>query len=171
MQTDISRIRGMSVQNVMSREVVTIDAEMRLRSAWISLMENNISGAPVVDEEGLLIGIVSIKDIHEAIFENFNKAKALQKGNMQPDDGDESGCNETKELTMALNALFDSRVSDILPASQYVERLGPLDSLERAIKLMADKSVNRLPVVKEDRVVGIITRQDVIMVLSGRSRR
>jgi CBS domain-containing protein len=42
--------------------------------------------------------------------------------------------------------------------------------LDRAIKMMADGNVNRLPVVKAGKVVGVLSRQDVIMILAGKSR-
>lgn len=170
-QTDTSRLRGMSVQNVMVREVITVSAKEKVKSAWIKLMENGISGAPVVDDEGLLIGIVSTKDVYESVLDRFRKAQALRESKAQSMSDEDRDKEETRELSIALRAVSDSLVSSLLPMNQQVLHLGPLDSLERAIKLMAEKSVNRLPVVKDRRVVGIITRQDVILVLSGRSRQ
>jgi len=151
--------------------VVTVNAKAKIRSAWMNLMEMNISGAPVVDDEGVLVGIISIKDIYHSIIERFKRAKALRETmTPQPMDDVEIEKEETRELTIAMRAVMDSTVSSLLPMNQAVMHLGPLDSLDRAIKLMAEHSINRLPIVKEGKIVGIVTRQDVIMVLSGRSR-
>jgi CBS domain-containing protein len=161
----------MSVQNVMVRDVVTVNAKAKVRSAWMNLMEMNISGAPVVDDEGVLVGIISMKDIYHSIIDRFKRAKALRETmTTQPMDDAEIEKEETRELTIAMRAVMDSTVSSLLPMNQAVMHLGPLDSLDRAIKLMAEHSINRLPIVKDGKVVGIVTRQDVIMVLSGRSR-
>jgi CBS domain-containing protein len=161
----------MSVQNVMVRDVITVNAKAKVRLAWMNMMEMNISGAPVVDDEGALIGIISMKDIYHSIIERFKKAKALRETvTTQPVDDAEIEKEETRELTIAMRAVMESSVSSLLPMSQTVMHLGPLDSLDRAIKLMAEHNINRLPVVKDGRVVGIVSRQDVIMVLSGRSR-
>ena len=169
--TDISRIRGMSVQNVMVREVITVNAKDKVKSAWIKLMEKGISGAPVIDDEESLVGIVSTKDIYLSVLDRFRRAKTLRESRMEDASDEEKDKEETRELTIALRAVAESTVSSLLPMNQQVQHLGPLDSLERAIKLMAEKGYNRLPVLKDGKVAGIITRQDVIMVLSGRTRR
>jgi len=46
-----------------------------------------------------------------------------------------------------------------------------LDSLERAIRIMGEKNVNLLPVLKDGRVAGVLSRQDVIWILSGKPIR
>ena len=169
-QTDVSRIRGMSVQNVMVREVVTLNAKDKVRVAWLKLMERDISGAPVLDDDSLIIGMLSMSDINRSIMDRFQKARALRETTTPDTDDATKEREETKELSLAMRAVTDSAVSSLLPMNQKVLALGPLDSLERAIKLMAEINVNRLPVVKEGKVVGIISRQDVIFILAGKSR-
>lgn len=169
-ETDISRIRGMSIQNVMTREVIMLSAKDKIRVAWMKLMEHDVSGAPVVDDDGLVVGILSMSDINGSILERFLKAKALREATMPDADEATKEREETKELSLAMRAVTDSPVSSLLPMNQKVSSLGPLDSLERAIKMMADGNINRLPVVKEGRAVGIISRQDVILILAGKSK-
>ncbi len=43
------RMRWMSVNNAMTKEVVTVKASSRMKDAWLLLMKVRISGAPVVD--------------------------------------------------------------------------------------------------------------------------
>ena len=169
-KTDISKIRGMSIQNVMTRNVATLNAKDKVRVAWMKLMEHDISGAPVVDDDGLVIGILSMSDINGSILERFQKAKALREATMPDADEATKEREETKELSLAMRAVTDSPISSLLPMSQKVSSLGPLDSLERAVKMMADGNINRLPVVKEGKAVGILSRQEVIMILAGKSR-
>ncbi len=161
----------MSVQNVMVRDVFTVNAKETVHSAWMSLMERSISGAPVVDDEGSLVGIISVKDIYHSIMERFRKAKALRETmTAQPMEASDVEKEEARELSIAMRAVMAANVSSLLPMNQTVMHLGPLDSLDRAIKLMAEHNINRLPILRDGKVVGIISRQDVIMVLSGRSR-
>lgn len=168
---DPSRIRGMSIQNVMVREIITVRASETVRTAWISLMEKGISGAPVIDEEGTLVGILSLTDVYRSVIERVYKARALREATAQNTDEETRRKEEIREMSFALRAVMDCPVSSLIPADQNVFQLGPLDSLERAIKMMAENNVNRLPIVKEGKVVGIITRQDVIWVLAGRTGR
>ena len=168
---DPSRIRGMSVQNVMTKEVVTVRADERIRTAWMTLMEHNISGAPVVDGSGSIVGILSMTDIYRSILERSRKARALREATAGTANEEVEEKEGTRELTIAMRAVTESSVSGILPVGQTVHQLGPLDSLERAVKLLAEEGVNRLPVVKNGKVVGIISRQDVICILAGRSSR
>ncbi len=166
---DPSRIRGMSIQNVMVREIVTVRTSETVRTAWTALMERGISGAPVVDEDGALVGILSLTDVYQSVIERIHKARTLREATAQNADEETKRKEEMRELSLALRAVMDCPVTHIIPADQKILHLGPLDSLERAIKMMAEHNVNRLPIVKEGKVVGIITRQDVIWVLAGRS--
>jgi CBS domain-containing protein len=160
----------MSIQNVMTREVITLNVKDKVRVAWTKLMERDISGAPVVDDEGIIVGMLSMSDINRSILERFQKARALREATAPTADETAKEREETKELSLAMRAVTDSPVSSLLPMNQKVAGLGPLDSLDRAIKMMADGNVNRLPVVKAGKVVGVLSRQDVIMILAGKSR-
>jgi CBS domain-containing protein len=161
----------MSVQNVMVRDVVTVRADEPIRTAWMSLMEKGISGAPVLDGEGTIVGIISLTDIYRSILERVHKARVLREATTQNMDEETKRKEEARELSLAMRAVTDGMVSSLIPMNQKVHHLGPLDSLERAVKLMAEQNVNRLPIVKDGKVVGIISRQDVIWVLAGRSGR
>ncbi|MGB2825791.1 MAG: CBS domain-containing protein [Thermoplasmata archaeon] len=168
---DPSRIRGMSIQNVMVREIITVRSSETVRTAWMSLMEKGISGAPVIDEEGTLVGILSLTDVYRSVIERVYKARALREAIAQNTDEETRRKEEIRAMSFSLRAVMDCPVSGLIPTDQKVFQLGPLDSLERAIRMMAENNVNRLPIVKEGKVVGIITRQDVIWVLAGRSGR
>jgi CBS domain-containing protein len=164
---DPSRIRGMSVQNVMVRDVITVRHDETVRAAWMAMMEKGISGLPVVDADGSLVGILSLKDLYISVMDRVRKAKALREATSQEMDEEARRKEETRELSLAMRAVTDSLVGSMLPKDQKVLQLGPLDSLERAIKMMAEHNVNRLPVVRDGKVIGIISRQDVIWILAG----
>ncbi|MGQ9586779.1 MAG: CBS domain-containing protein [Thermoplasmata archaeon] len=158
----------MSVENVMTREVISVKATSKLKDAWLILMEADISGAPVVDDSGNVVGVLSATDIYRAITDRIQRAKSLREATMQLTEPNALEKEEVRELTLAIRAVAESTVQSILPKEQKLLALAPDDSLDRAIRLMAEHNVNRLPVVKEGRVEGIITRQDIIWLLAGR---
>jgi len=168
MEGSLGKARWMSVENVMTREVVSVKVSSKLKDAWLTLMEADISGAPVVDDSGNVVGVLSATDIYRAITDRIQKAKSLREATMQLADPDALEKEEVRELTLAIRAVAESTVQSILPKEQKLLALAADDSLDRAIKMMAEHNVNRLPVVKDGKVEGIITRQDIIWFLAGR---
>ena len=162
------RIRWMSVNNAMTRDVICVRASMSVKEAWLTLMEARISGAPVVDEGGALMGILSVTDIFQAIMERFQKARSLREATSSLLDAADAEKDELRELSLAIRAASEMPVGAIMPRDRKPLTLSPEDSFERAIRIMAEHGVNRLPVVRGSQVVGILTRQDVIWQLGGR---
>ena len=158
----------MSVKNAMTKDVVCVKASHRVKDAWLIMMEANISGAPVIDDAGVLVGILSNTDIFRCILERLEKARSLREITSESTDPAAADKEEIRELTLAIRALAESPVTSVLPKDQKLYTLSPEDSLDRAVRMMAEHNVNRLPVVKDSRVVGIITRQDVIWIVAGR---
>lgn len=158
----------MSVNNVMTKEVLCIPISEDVKDAWMILMEADVSGAPVVDENGGLVGVLSTTDIFRAIMDRVRKARTLRESTAQEQDPVAAEREAQREFSLAVRAVTDSKVSLIMPKDQKIVSLSPEDSLERALHLIAEFGVNRLPVVKGNHVVGIITRQDIIWQLAGR---
>jgi predicted transcriptional regulator len=108
------------------------------------LDEHRITSMPVVDEEGRLVGVVSVADV--------------LRDALPPD-------RRTHERLVELAAppvhLVVTDVMTHLPMS-----VGPDDDLVDAVELMVDTQVKSLPVVSSGRVVGMVSRRDVIAVLA-----
>jgi len=170
MEGSASHTRWMSVETAMTRDVICVRASEKIKDAWVMLMQKGYSGAPVVDDEGKLTGVLSTTDINAAVMERYDKARALSSATTQFPDQEAAEREQVRILSLAIRAVTESTVASVLPKDQKVLSLGPYDSLERAIKIMAESNINRLPVVKEDKVVGILTRQDIILVMAGRRR-
>jgi CBS domain-containing protein len=158
----------MSVNNVMTKEVISLRSSSTVKDAWLTLMEADISGAPVVDDSGGIVGVVSLTDIFRAILERVQKARALREGTMQFQDEAALEKEELREMSLAIRAVSELKVGDILPKDQKVLTLSPGDSLDRAIHLIAEHNINRLPIVQGTQVVGIVTRQDIIWSIAGK---
>lgn len=170
MEGSASHTKWMSVETAMTRYVTCVMASDKIKDAWVMLMQKGYSGAPVLDDEGNLIGVLSTTDINRAVMERYDKARALSSATTQFPDQEAVEREQVRILTLAMRAVTESTVASIIPKDQKVLSLGPYDSLERAIKIMAESNINRLPVVKDNKVVGILTRQDIILVLAGRRK-
>jgi len=168
MPESLGQARWMSVNNVMTKDVLCIPGEEDVKDAWMILMEAEVSGAPVVDAAGALVGVLSTTDIFRAIMERVLRARTLRESTSQDEDPMAAEREAQREFSLAVRAVTDSKVLSILPKDQKVISLSPEDSLERALHLIAEHGVNRLPVVKDNHVVGIITRQDIIWQIAGR---
>ena len=160
----------MSVNNVMTKDVISVHSSDKVKDAWLVMMEADISGAPVMNDAGDFVGILSVTDINRAILDKVERARALREATVTSSDPEAADKEELRELSLAIRAVAESQVGFVLPKDQKVHSLSPEDSLDRAIHLMAENNINRLPVVHDGKIVGIITRQDVILVVAGKSK-
>lgn len=161
-------MRWMSVNNAMTKEVISVKVSGSVKDAWLSFMEAGISGAPVLDDSGALVGVLSMTDIFRVIMERFEKARSLRQATTSASDPGNSDREEVRELSIVIRAITESSVGSILPKDQKVITLSPEDSFDRALHLIAEHNINRLPVVHNNHVVGIVTRQDIIWQIAGR---
>jgi CBS domain-containing protein len=137
----------MKVRDVMTVDPVTITPEMSLRALAEVLSERRISGAPVVDHTGHVTGIVSEADL------------LLKQGPERPRRRGALGwiAGEHGEPDQRRAA---STVAGVMSSPAITIR--PDRSIREAAELMLERRVNRLPVVDDGRLVGIIARADLV---------
>ena len=129
---------SLDVRDYMATELVTLDPEQDLLAAADMLLEHNISGAPVVDGDGRIVGILTERDCLQA---------ALQA-----------------EYYGTRGGL----VRDFM--SVGVESVAPDESILKVASMFVKGSYNRYPVVDDGRLLGQISRLDVMRALSRRYR-
>lgn len=135
----------MRVGQRMRRNVATASPAESLHDARGTMRARNVRQLPVVDGEGRLAGILSDRDIREALL-----SAALAPG---------TGCGEA-ERTLRETPVEQAMTRRVVTAD-------PADALEDAIALLHDFRFNALPVVDErGRVTGIIARTDVLGAVS-----
>ncbi len=150
-------------KDIMISPVITIEADTPLKKAAEILDENSFSGVPVVDDEGVVIGIVSETDI----------LRYTQQIIGQPLRDPHRVFTKSKEV---LHVDITHRGIEVieLVASTTVETLMTKDvisvsldtPLYEIVRLMQKNSINRVPVVDSKNIIkGIITREDVIAAL------
>jgi CBS domain-containing protein len=131
----------------MTTEVLTTTAETPLREAALVLAREGVSGLPVVDETGVVVGVFSEADViaKEGI---EPRREGMLRWLLDPRD-------EWLEDRLAAKTVGDAMSTPALT-------IGPDNSLADAATTMLDEGVNRLPVVKDGRMVGIVSRADLV---------
>lgn len=148
----------MIVKDVMNPDVVFCKPDDTVREAAKILKENNISGAPVL-EDGQLVGIVSEADLLELLV-------IPEKGDLwlpSPFEVIEVPLRELfswEETKKMLSDVGSTKVEEMM--TKNVHTIDSEASVEEASELMVRRRINRLPVMENDRVVGIVTRGDII---------
>ncbi len=157
--------------DVMTRDVVTLSPEMTVEAAAERLVQRGISGAPVVDDRGRLVGVLSESDILrrlKQIAEETLGKRYLTNRVHSLDLLAFLGEREHAAVEAVYRKLRASKVGDVM--TRHVQSVKPTDSLENVAAAMIEHDVNRLPVVDAGRVVGIITRADLARVLATGTR-
>ncbi|HVM24089.1 MAG TPA: CBS domain-containing protein [Candidatus Limnocylindrales bacterium] len=138
----------MRVSDVMSRTLLSVPPDMPLRDVARLLSEHRISGAPVV-EDGRCIGVVSEADL-------LIKQLGRPISRRLPIEWIIGERHDPEELRR--RAATTAREAMSSPAI-VIEADRPL---REAAALMVDRGVNRLPVIDAGRVIGILTRSDLV---------
>jgi CBS domain-containing protein len=139
----------MKVADAMTRDVLTVDADASLKDAAGVLVEHHVTGVPVVDVGGNVLGVLSEADIvaKEAAPRHHRRgALAWLLDPIDPWVDGRAGARLVKEAMSA-------------PAIT----IRPGAPLSEAAASMIESGVNRLPVVDDDgTLVGIVTRSDLV---------
>ncbi|MCK5414110.1 MAG: CBS domain-containing protein [Thermoplasmata archaeon] len=150
----------MKVREVMTIDVVTVNGFMSVRQAAKILAECNISGAPVIDNEGKLVGMLTEKDILKSVKSAADEVRMVFPSTHTMGVMFELAKGET-EIMEAFEEQANTVVMDVM--TKNVVTCRPGTTLNEVASILVKKGINRLPVVDdEDHVVGIITRGDIV---------
>jgi len=147
------------VKDVMSKPVVSIGPDVLVKDAAALLAERNISGVPVVDANGAVIGIFSEADVLRSIKTQKKDIRLIYPSISSLGIAFQEEVTQ-REILVAYEEIGHKAVKEIM--SQNVVTVGPEIELNEAIVKMVGKGINRLPVVDKNVLVGIVTRGDVI---------
>jgi len=148
----------MKVKDVMNPNVVFCKPDDTVREAAKVLKVNNISGAPVL-EGRKLVGIVSEADLLKLLV-------MPEKGNLwlpSPFEVIEVPIRELlswEDTKKMLSDVGSTKVEEMM--TKDVRTISSEASVEEASELMIRHRINRLPVMENNHVVGIVTRGDII---------
>ena len=139
----------MKVKDIMIREVKTLSPDMSVKDAALKLFLLQISGLPVVDSEGHILGMFTEKELIRLTLPNYIE-QAGEFAYMLDTDGFEKKAGELDKI----------KVSDAM--RKEVVCISEDTPFPEAVRLMITKKIRRIPVVKENKLIGIIARSDIV---------
>ncbi|MFN3550939.1 MAG: HPP family protein [Endomicrobiia bacterium] len=121
----------LKAKDLMTKNVITVREDTSILELAKILYDHQISGVPVVDNKGRVVGVVTEKDILNIIF----------SGNLQ-----------------------NTKVSDIM--SKNVIKFSPDTDIDKVALAISEHNIRRVIIVdKDDKVVGIVSRRDIIKMI------
>ncbi len=140
----------MKVRDVMTHSVLSVRREAPLKEVALVLVDHRISGVPVVDVDGAVLGVVSEADL----LMKEQGADAVRHRPLARFLG------ESRESRTQLAKLAAVTAGEAMTAPAVTIESGR--RISEAAALMIARRVNRLPVVDDGRLVGIVTRADLV---------
>lgn len=166
METDEPIVRA---RDLMQRDLITVTPETRILDVHRLFVEENIHGAPVVGDDGLVYGVISTLDLLRVV-----------RDELEPGAGSTSATYFRDELPYSgpdwydMPSDFQNRVQTLTAAdamTKDVIMVSPLATVDEVARTLRDHRIHRV-LVGEDRVLqGLITTFDVLRLLTDVSDR
>lgn len=150
------QLRDVPVGDVMVTDVLTFSPDDDVLDAMRALVTRDVDGAPVVDADQRVVGMLSTADliVEEARIPLPAVISLLGAVIELP--------TSKRRFEEDLEKALGSSVGEVM-ADRHIVTIAPDDTVETAATLMHDHDLNRLPVVDADgRLAGLIARGDII---------
>jgi CBS domain-containing protein len=143
---------------IMTTAVITVGVETTVQELAGLLAEHRISGAPVVDEQGTLLGVVTENDL-------IDQKKKLHIPTVITILDSVIYLENPKKVEREMKKMAGSRVGDIF--TREAVTVTEETPIEEIATIMAEQRVHTLPVLRGDKLVGVIGKRDIIKTLLG----
>lgn len=147
----------MRVGEVMNRQVVSVRLEATVLEACKLMAQNGISGLPVVNEAGELVGFISQGDIIRSLLPRYAEIYDDERYN-----------RDFEFMEARAESVRCAPVPEVMTMGAIA--VGEETPLLKAASIMQLKRIKRLPVVRQGKLVGIISRGDICAALLGKER-
>ena len=140
----------MTIEDVMTRDVITVSPETPIHRAAQLMVDHGVSGLPVVDQ-GQLVGILSEGDL---ILRQKSGANRPWWRAFFADGG---------RLAREYRKAVGTTAGDVMTRS--VVTISPVFGIETAAAILINRNIRRLPVVRDGKLVGFVSRGDLVRAL------
>ena len=146
----------LKAKDIMAREIITISPEAKTLDAARILLERRINGLPVVDADGRLVGILCQSDLvaqqkRLSLPSFFNLLDGLIP------------LASAKTWEQEIQRIGANTVAQAMTADPVT--VSPDTSLEEIASLMVDRKLHTLPVVENEKLVGVVGKEDILRTL------
>ena len=146
----------LNASDIMTTDVITVKKETTLKDLAKLLYENQINGVPVVDDDGILIGIICESDL-------IRKDKKLHIPTVVTIFDAVFYLERPKKFEKEIERVNATTVEDLYTKDPMtVDEKTPIDEIAT---LMTQKKIYTIPVMDENRLMGIIGKADLIRTL------
>ena len=148
-------------EDIMTKNVTCANPDMKINELDKLFIDQRITGAPVVDENGNLVGVVSKSDIV-----NYDHKKGMHASSMN--DYYESTGLASQQMTddfieTETPSLVDATVKDLMITDVLTGN--PDDTIQHLAKTMYEKRIHRMVIAKGKKVAGIVSTLDILKVV------
>ncbi|MCR6544758.1 CBS domain-containing protein [Dehalobacterium formicoaceticum] len=143
----------MQAKDIMSKNVVAIKKDTKIEDIATILIENHISGVPVVDDDNHLIGIVTEGDLlHQETAPRLPGVFSLLGGFIYY-----NGLDRYRDDFKKLSATIAEEImtKDVLTIREDMD-------VADIASIFVNKNVNRVPVLRNKKLIGIVSRADIL---------
>jgi CBS domain-containing protein len=147
-------IGSMLVHEVMNRDVYTVQMGTPWRIVVEELTRRRLSGAPVVDSEGKVVGVVSEKDLFRAIYPSYEEwYRHPERHDFSVMEGE-----TTRAEQKLVETIMSTKVTSVT-SDTPVLKVG---------SLMVATGIHRVPVVDAGELVGVVSRHEIFSAILSR---
>jgi len=143
------------IRNYMTPDPVTVQPETPVEDIARLLLAHRINGVPVVDGAGRLIGVVTADLIHRGADERLEPRESIWKENSWISFLGPKGTQRDKAEGRTAAEVMTPEVHSVAPVMHP----------SVAVRLMVDHHLTSLPVVEDGKVIGVISRIDLLSLL------
>ena len=150
----------LTAKDIMTKNVVTVTPGTSLDQLAAVLLKSDISGAPVVDDQGALIGIVTENDL-------ISRDQRLHIPTVVSFLGGALYLESSRKFEQEIQRLTATKVGEICTSA--VTTIPETATITEIATIMAEKNVHLLPVLKDGALVGIVGKRDMVKAIATRT--
>ena len=146
-----------SAKDIMTKEVISVSPDLVVEKLAEIFWENRISGAPVVDDNGSVVAIVTENDL-------IDQNKKVHIPTMISILDSVIMLEKADKIEKEIRKMTGTTVKDI--CSDTLITVEPETPLDEVATIMAEKQVHTLPVLTDGKLVGVVGKSDIIKTMA-----
>lgn len=147
----------LNASDIMTTDIITVKKETSLKDLARIFYENHINGVPVVDDDGLLIGIICESDL-------IRKNKKLHIPTVVTIFDAVFYLESSKKFEKEIQRMNATNVEDLY--TKDVVTVDEKTAIDEIATIMTQKKIYTIPVMNDDILVGIIGKADLIRTIA-----
>ena len=139
---------GQKAEDIMSKDIIKVKPKDSIHKVSRILAENDTSGAPVVDDIGRIVGVISEHDIVAFLSAfDINKLEVMDSSNLP----------HLAHIYLQASAkpIEEVMIKEVVTAD-------PEATIDELAEIMTENNINRVPIVEKGNLVGIVSRIDIL---------